>query len=62
MYILCILFVILRVAFSLLVGQIYFVKYVLNYKPNITESEGGVQADGNCEVDKNGNPNSEKVN
>ena len=62
MYVLCVLFVVLRIAFSLLVGQIYFVKYVLNYKPKMSESEGGVQADGEGEVDENGNQDSEKVN
>lgn len=62
MYVLCVLFVVLRVAFSVLVGQIYFVKYVLNYKPKMSETEGGFQADGEGEVDENGNQNSEKGN
>ena len=62
MYVLCVLFVVLRVAFSVLVGQIYIVKYVLNYKPKMSETEGGFQADGEGEVDENGNQNSEKGN
>ena len=62
LYVLCILFVVLRAALSLLVGQIYFVKYFLNYKPKMSETEGGIQADGEGEVDENGNENSEKGN
>ena len=53
-------FVVLKILFLEITN--YFVKYVLNYKPKMSETEGGFQADGEGEVDENGNQNSEKGN
>jgi hypothetical protein len=56
-FILCTLFVVLRGASALLIGQIYFTKYVVTYKPKMSE---GVDNEHEEEVDEQGRSDSKK--